>query len=239
MFKVILMRLISILLLILSFSTGYSQVNSYTQKKEFALNGSVKKVTTYLVKVGYYSIPLDTVNYFGKTSLSFSKQGDLKTYSKNYTLDNYVLKTTMNYSGTGKKLTFTEHTKLNDRPEEIFNKKHHWLTNYSYQIINTKNDQDPINTVHLDENFKLKSITLESATYKSIEEAFYTYEENVLKEIVYELTEVQNGEIKKTKNTHQIMDSDVYNNPTVIYFYEKEVNPKPTSVILKYYEYYQ
>lgn len=232
------MRLLVTFLLLFSFYTSYSQVNSYNQKKEFALNGSVKKVSTYLVNVGYYSIPADTINFFGKTTLAFNKQGDLKTYVKDYNLDNYVLKTDILYKGTGKKLTFTERTKLNDKPEETLYKKHHWLTNYSYQIINIKDAKDPISTVQLDESFKLKSVTLESKTYKSIEEAFYTYTEDVLEEISYELTEVQDGEIKKTKNTHKVIARDVYNNPTVIYFYEKAVSPKPTSVIFKYYEYY-
>src|SRR5690606_17307665 len=52
----------------------------YNLKKEYGYKGNIKKVTTYMVNVGRYQIPVDTLNYYGKSTMDFSNNGDLQEY---------------------------------------------------------------------------------------------------------------------------------------------------------------
>lgn len=219
-------------------NTVYSQNNAYNQKKEYGISGTVKSVTSYMVEVSKYTIPADTLNFFGKSKMTFSKNGDLSVYTRMFNLPDYAFKSTAVYSGTGKNITFSETSLLNKEKPKKLSYCFVWTDDYHYKIV-SKDSADPsIQYISLNKDFSIDKVVFEHEHYRSEEQAHYTYNDAKLEKISYRVTTTENGQTNITEDHRIIKSTDVYLNPTVIYFYEKEESRVPKSVVFKYYEYY-
>lgn len=212
--------------------------NSYSQKREYGFNGKVKKVTSYMVHVSKYQIPVDTLDYFGKSTINFNEKGDVITYHRMYDLPNYQFKSSAVYSGTGKNISYKETSKLNDESAKVINYKFIWTDALNYKIESTSETAD-LRFITLNTDFTIDKVVFKIDGYQSEEKASYHYNnENQLEKIVYKVISTEN-DITTVKDDVRIIQSvDVFNNATVIYFYEKESARVPKSVLFRYYEYY-
>lgn len=217
--------------------TGYSQ-NGYSLKKEYGLNGTVKSVTTYMVKVSTYTIPADTLNFFGKSSMTFTKNGDLSVYTRMFNLPEYTFKSTAVYSGTGKNISYTETSRLNKEQQQKSQFRFIWTDGYHYKIVPADTEDPSIQYISLNKDFTIDKVIFERKDYRSEEQAHYTYNGPKQEKITYTVTTTENGQTSVTEDHRIIKSTDIYDNPTVIYFYEKAESRVPKSVVFKYYEYY-
>lgn len=216
-----------------------AQNNTYNQKKEYGFKGAVKKVTTYMVRTTKYRIPTDTVDYFGKSTMNFTKNGNLTTYNRFYNMPDYAFKSNMHYKGSGKNISFTETSSLNGEQEKKLDYTYHWTTDLSYEILPKLVADSTKTTVHLNTDFSIKKVVFEGVNFKSEEEATYLYDENnQLQQLVYHVKTTDGDEISTIQDVRKIKSVDVFNNPTVIYFYETTESRVPKSVLFRYYEYY-
>ena len=208
----------------------------YNLKKEYGYKGNIKKVTTYMVNVGRYQIPVDTLNYYGKSTMDFSNNGDLQEYNQLFDLPNYYFISKANYKGKGKQVSFIEKTVLNGAEEKVTEYQFKWLDDLHYKIVALNGEG--IREVVLNTDFTVKRVDFEWDSYKSVETAKYTYIDNALEQVVYERIAEENGETSITMDVRKVQSIDVYKNPTVIYVYKSEDSRVPTSVLFRYYEYY-
>ncbi len=231
--KLILLGVVSILPFIMTAQ------NSYNQKKEYGYNGPLKKVTTYMVNVSTYSIPVDTLDYFGKSTMNFMKNGDLTTYYRFYSLPDYLYKSKAVFSGSGKSISYKETSKVNDADEVIINYKFVWKDLLTYEIKPLSQKDSSRRIITLNPDFTIDKVVFKGLNFVTEEKASYYYNnENKLEKIVYKITSTENN-VTTVKNDVRVIKSvDVFNNATVIYFYEKEHSRFPKSVVFKYYEYY-
>lgn len=216
-----------------------SSQSSYNQKKEYGYKGNVKKVTTYMVNVSVYRIPVDTIDYYGKSTMNFTKNGDVTTYDRFYNMPNYLYKSTAVFSGSDKNISYKELSKVDDAAEVNMNYKFVWVDPLKYEIkpFNTKDSTTRYITLNPD--FTIDKVVFKAVNYHSEEKASYQYNsENELEKIVYNVTSTENDVTTVTDDVRIIKSVDVFKNPTVIYFFEKEYSRVPKSVVFKYYEYY-
>jgi len=217
--------------------TGYSQ-SGYSLKKEYGLNGAVKSVTTYMVKVSRYTIPADTLNFFGKSRMVFTRSGDLTVYNRMFDLPDYAFKSTALYSGTGKNISYTETSRLNNEQQQKSKFRFIWTDDYHYKIVPADTEDPSLQYISLNKDFTIDKVVFEREDYRSEEQAHYTYNGSKQEKITYTVTTTENGQTNVTEDHRIIKSTDVYDNPTVIYFYEKAESRIPKSVVFKYYEYY-
>lgn len=213
--------------------------NLYNQKNEYGYKGAVKKVTTYMVSALNYRIPTDTVDYFGKSTMNFTKKGDVTTYNRFYNLPTYKFTSKAVFSGSGKNITYKETSIINDTDEMQLAYKFVWTSDFDYKIQST-NENDLTNRfISLNSDFTVDKVLFKGNNYESLEQANYHYNlENQLEKIIYKVTVTENGSVTVTDDVRVVKSVDVFNNATVIYFYEKEHSRFPKSVVFKYYEYY-
>lgn len=213
--------------------------NTYNQKKEYGYNGPVKKVTTYMVNVSNYSIPVDTLNYSGKSTMNFTTNGDVITYNRFYDLPNYHYKSTSVFSGSGKNISYKELSKINDADERIINYNFVWNDPLNYKIIPLIDNDSTSRFISLNSDFTIDKVVFKALNFESEEKASYHYDhENQLEKIVYRVTSTENNVTTVKQDVRRIKSVDVFNNATIIYFFEKEHSRFPKSVVFKYYEYY-
>jgi len=213
--------------------------NTYNQKKEYGYNGSVKKVTTYMVNVAAYRIPVDTLDYFGKSTMNFTKNGDVTTYNRFYNLPSYNYKSRAVFSGSGKNVSYKEVSKVNDADEVNMTYKFVWVDPLKYEIkpLSTQDSTSRFITLNLD--FTIDKVIFKTLNFESEEKVSYHYNsENQLEKIVYKVTSTENDVTTVKDDVRVIKSVDVFNNATIIYFLEKEHSRFPKSVVFKYYEYY-
>jgi len=213
--------------------------NTYNQKKEYGYNGSIKKVTTYMVNVSAYRIPVDTLNYFGKSTMNFTKNGDVTTYYRFYNMPDYEYKSKAVFSGSGKNISYKETSKVNDGVEVSMSYKFVWIDLLKYEIkpLNVKDSTSRFITLNPD--FTIDNVVFKALNFESEEKASYHYNsENQLEKIIYRVTSTENYVTTVKDDVRVIKSVDVFNNATVIYFYEKEHSRFPKSVVFRYYEYY-
>lgn len=214
-----------------------AQNNTYTQKAEYGYKGKVKKVTSYMVHVSKYQIPADTLLYFGKTTMNFTPKGDITTYFIRYNLPKYVFTSKAVFKGSGKQISYDEESTLNDSQT----KTHYdfvWTKPLEYQIVATNDSLSQNRFITLNNDFSIHKVIFKGIDYTTEELATYYKENDNLDRIVYNITIVNKGETSTKEDVRVIKAVDVYNNPTVIYFYEKISSRVPKSVTFKYYEYY-
>lgn len=219
--------------------TGHSQNSGYTLKKEYGINGTVKSVTSYMVEVSRYTIPADTLNFFGKSKMTFTRNGDLSVYTRMFNLPDYIFKSTAVYSGTGKNISYTETSRLNNDDEKKMHYRFVWTDDYQYKIVPAKGTGDAsVQYISLNKDFSIDKVVFEQEHYHSEEQAYYTYNGSKLEKLSYKVVTTENGQNTVTQDHRVIKATDIYNNPTVMYFYEKAESRVPKSVVFKYYEYY-
>ncbi len=218
--------------------TGYSQNNGYTLKKEYGINGTVKSVTSYMVEVSRYTIPADTLNFFGKSKMVFTKSGDLSVYNRMFNMPDYTFKSHAVYTGTGKNISYNETSSLNSNQPQKAHFRFIWTDDYHYKIVSGDKKDPSVQYISLNRDFTIDKVVFEREHYRSEEQAQYTYNGSKPEKITYTVTTTENGETKITEDHRIIKSTDIYDNPTVIYFYEKAESRVPKSVVFKYYEYY-
>lgn len=213
--------------------------NAYNQKKEYGYNGAVKKVTTYMVNVSAYRIPADTLNYYGKSTMNFTKNGDVTTYHRFYDMPNYLYKSKAVFSGSGKNISYKESSKINGAAEINMNYKFVWIDPLKYEIKPLSEKDSTSRFITLNPDFSIDKVNFKALNFESEEKASYHYNnENQLEKIVYKVTSTENDVITVKEDVRIIKSVDVFDNATVIYFYEKEHSRFPKSVVFKYFEYY-
>ena len=213
--------------------------NTYNQKKEYGYNGPVKKAISYMVNVVHYNIPSDTLNYFGKSTMNFTKNGDITTYHRFYDMPNYLYKSKAVFSGSGKNISYKEESKVNDAAEISMNYKFVWIDPLEYEIKPLSEKDSTSRFITLNPDFSINKVIFKSLNFESEEKASYHYNsENQLEKIVYKVTSTENDVTTVKDDVRVIKSVDVFNNATVIYFYEKEHSRFPKSVVFRYYEYY-
>lgn len=213
--------------------------NTYNQKKEYGYNGPVKKVTAYMVNVVHYIVPSDTLNYFGKSTMNFTKNGDITTYNRFYDMPNYLYKSKAVFSGSGKNISYKEASKVNDAAEVNMNYKFVWIDPLKYEIKPLSEKDSTSRFITLNPDFSIDKVNFKALNFESEEKASYHYNnENQLEKIVYKVTSTENDVTTVKDDVRVIKSVDVFNNATVIYFYEKEHSRFPKSVVFRYYEYY-
>ena len=213
--------------------------NTYNQKKEYGYNGPVKKVTTYMVNVTAYRIPTDTLNYFGKSTMNFTKNGDVTTYNRFYNMPDYKYKSKAVFSGSGKNISYKETSKVNDAAEENMSYKFVWTNPLKYEIKPLSEKDSTSRFITLNSDFTIDNVVFKALNFESEEKASYHYNnENQLEKIIYRVTSTEKDVTTVKDDVRVIKSVDVFNNATVIYFYEKEHSRFPKSVVFRYYEYY-
>jgi len=213
--------------------------NTYNQKKEYAYNGAVKKVTTYTINVSAYRIPTDTLDYYGKSILNFTKKGDVTTYSRLYNLPSYTLSSNAIYSGVGKNISYKESRSVNNGELVQETYKFIWKDDFNYEIKPLSKKDSSSRYVSLNPDYTIDKVLFKTLNFESEEKASYHYDnENILQKIVYKVTSTDNGTTTVREDVRVIKSVDVFSNPTVIYFMEYEHSRFPKSVVFKYYEYY-
>ena len=213
--------------------------NTYNQKKEYGYNGPLKKVTTYMVNVSAYRIPVDTLDYFGKSTMNFTKNGDVTTYNRLYNLPSYNYNSKAVFSGSGKNISYKEVSKVNDAEEVNMAYKFVWKDPLNYEIKPVSKQDSTSRYISLNPDFTIDKVIFKSLNFESEEKASYYYNsENQLEKIVYKVTSTQNDVTTVKDDVRVIKSVDIFNNATIIYFLEKEHSRFPKSVVFKYYEYY-
>ena len=213
--------------------------NVYNQKKEYGYNGPVKKITAYMVNVVHYIVPSDTLNYFGKSTMNFTKNGDITTYHRFYDMPNYLYKSKAVFSGSGKNISYKEVSKVNDGAEIYMNYKFVWIEPLKYEIKPLSQNDSTSRFITLNPDFSIDKVNFKALNFESEEKASYNYNnENQLEKIVYKVTSTENNVTTVKDDVRIVKSVDVFNNATVIYFYEKEHSRFPKSVVFRYYEYY-
>lgn len=213
--------------------------NVYNQKKEYGYNGPVKKVTAYMVNVVHYIVPSDTLNYFGKSTMNFTKNGDVTTYHRFYDMPNYLYKSKAVFSGSGKNISYKESSKVNDAAEVSMNYKFVWVDPLKYEIKPLTAKDSTSRFITLNPDYSIDKVNFKALNFESEEKASYHYNnENQLEKIVYKVTSTENDVTTVKDDVRVIKSVDVFNNATVIYFYGKEHSRFPKSVVFRYYEYY-
>ncbi|MBA5793552.1 hypothetical protein H1R17_04965 [Flavobacterium sp. xlx-214] len=225
-------------LLFLISITVNAQNSTYTQKAEYGYKGAVKKVTSYIVDATKYTIPTDTVAFTGKTIMTFTKNGDVINYLRRYNQPKYNYKSKAVFKGIGKNISYKEEYTLNDAPAEKKEYQFIWTNPLEYKIVVNKDSLNQVRTITLNNDFSIHKVTFKGLNYFSEEQATYQYANNLLEKITYKVTITNNEETNTKEDIRLIKAVDVYNNPTVIYFFEKESSRVPKSVVFKYYEYY-
>lgn len=215
-----------------------AQINDYTQKKEYGLSGTVKSVSSYMVHVSKYQIPSDTLNHFSKSVMNFTKKGDVTTYQRIYNLPNYQYNSKAVYNGTGRNISYKETSHLNKEPTKNLSYQFVWNDDFNYKIISKNNEDKSTRSISLNKDFSIDKVIFTNENYHSEEKATYSFVNGLLEKIIYKVTVNDNGKTTESTDIRLIKYVDVYNNPTVIYFYEKADGKVPKSVVFKYYEYY-
>ena len=219
----------------ISYVGMYSQ-EGYTAKKEFGYNNRVKSVKTYTMNVGRYTIPTDTIDYFHKSILKFTIKGDILTHYQFMNQPSYKYKSIIKYTGVGKNLYYTEDLHINDTLKSLNKFKYDWINDFEYNIKSELKSE--IRSVTLNNDFTVKTVVLIDEEFQSTEHATYYYNNDVLDYIVFENITIKNNISESRSTKHEVKSVDVYNNPTVIYVYKNLHIRVPSTVILKYYEYY-
>lgn len=213
--------------------------NTYNQKKEYGYNGPVKRVTTYMMDVSAYRIPVDTLDYFGKSTMNFNKNGDATTYNRFYNLASYTYKSKAVFSGSGKNISYKEVSKVNAAEEVNMTFKFVWKDPLSYEIKPLSTKDSTSRYISLNPDFTVDKVNFKALNFESEEKASYHYNsENQLEKIIYKVTSTENDVTTVKDDVRVIKSVDVFNNATIIYFLEKEHSRFPKSVVFKYYEYY-
>lgn len=215
-----------------------AQNNTYTQKAEYGYKGAVKKVTSYMVDATKYTIPTDTIAFSGKTVMTFTKNGDAINYLRKYNQPKYNYKSKAVFKGIGKNISYKEEYTLNDAPAEKMEYQFIWTNPLEYKIVANNDSLHQVRTITLNNDFSIHKVTFKALDYFSEEQATYQFANNLLEKITYKVTITDKGETSIKEDIRLIKAVDVYNNPTVIYFFEKESSRVPKSVVFKYYEYY-
>ena len=228
-----------ILVVAIALSFVMNGQNTYNQKKEYGYNGPLKKVTTYMVNVSAYRIPTDTLGYFGKSTMNFTKNGDITTYHRFYDMPNYLYKSKAVFSGSGKNISYKEASKVNDAAEINMNYKFVWIDQLKYEMKPLSENDSTRRIITLNPDFSIDNVVFKALNFESEEKASYYYNsENQLEKIVYRVTSTENDVTTIKDDVRVIKSVDVFNNATVIYLYEKEHSRFPKSVVFRYYEYY-
>lgn len=228
-----------ILVVAIALSFVMNGQNTYNQKKEYGYNGPLKKVTTYMVNVSAYRIPTDTLGYFGKSTMNFTKNGDITTYHRFYNMPDYQYKSKAVFSGSGKNVSYKETSKVNDAAEINMNYKFVWIDQLKYEIKPLSQNDSTRRFITLNPDFTIDKVDFKALNFESEEKASYHYNnENQLEKIVYKITSIENDVTTVKDDVRVIKSVDVFNNATVIYLYEKEHSRFPKSVVFRYYEYY-
>ena len=228
-----------ILVVAIALSFVMNGQNTYNQKKEYGYNGPLKKVTTYMVNVSAYRIPTDTLGYFGKSTMNFTKNGDITTYHRFYNMPDYQYKSKAVFSGSGKNVSYKETSKVNDAAEINMNYKFVWIDQLKYEIKPLSQNDSTRRFITLNPDFTIDKVDFKALNFESEEKASYHYNnENQLEKIVYRVTSTENDVTTIKDDVRVIKSVDVFNNATVIYLYEKEHSRFPKSVVFRYYEYY-
>lgn len=226
-------------ILLLCFSQfAFSQNSGYSQKKEYGLNGNVKSVTTYMVDVSKYRIPTDTLNYSGKTYMTFNKNGDVILYNRSYNLPDYNYVSKSIFKGSGKNISYEEDYWLKDFPKEHLKYQFVWTSDLEYKITSVNDKTNTVRFISLNKDFTVDKVIFKRDSYTSEEKMTYTYNENVLEKVVLNLTVTENEETKTSEDIRIVKSVDIYNNPTVFHFFKSVNSRVPTTVLFKYYEYY-
>lgn len=228
-----------ILVVAIALSFVMNGQNTYNQKKEYGYNGPLKKVTTYMVNVSAYRIPTDTLGYFGKSTMNFTKNGDITTYHRFYNMPDYQYKSKAVFSGSGKNVSYKETSKVNDAAEVNMNYKFVWIDPLKYEMKPLSENDSTRRFITLNPDFSIDKVDFKALNFESEEKASYYYNsEKQLEKIVYRVTSTENDVTTIKDDVRVIKSVDVFNNPTVIYLYEKEHSRFPKSVVFRYYEYY-
>lgn len=226
-----------LIIILLTTISSWSQSTGYTAKKEFGFKGNVKKVTTYSMLASPYRSLLDTTKHYSKNTLYFSKAGDLVKQEQNTDINDYTFLSFIEYKGTGKNISYTERYKSNSLPLKKITYKYQWENALSYKIIST--EDIAVKAISLNSDFTIKTVSFDNSETQTFEEINYEYDE-------YKNLIATKSTLKTTKNnltttsedTHKVQQYDVYNNPTVVYYFKDVTSTFPNSIIIKYYEYY-
>ena len=151
-------------------------------------------------------------------------------------MPNYYFFANALYSGTGKNITFTEKSKLNSNDFKQTDYRFIWKEGLVYTIESLNVEE--VRTITLNDDFTVNTVHFKLENYESEEKAFYTYKNGVLSKVVYKLTVKDNDEISVSEDVRIVQSADIFNNPTVIYFYKTENSRVPSAVLFRYYEYY-
>lgn len=213
--------------------------NAYNQQKEYGLKGKIKKVSTYMVYPSKYQIPADTLGFFRRNVMKFTKNGDLISQEKRYDLPNYFLSQKMKFSGTGKNISYKETSVLNDLPAENQHYIYKWTDALSYEIISTNPEVTAKRMVYLNADFTIKQVIYKANDLQTQENVTYVRNENnQLTEVRFNMQITKENETTFIQDIQKIQAVDVFDNPTVLYYYESEESRVPKTVIFNYYEYY-
>lgn len=225
---------------------GQNRNVTYTQKLEYALKGPVKKVTNYVLSVENGKIPTDTINYAGKTSLSFDNLGNMLVMHRLWKADTTgksnrkKTEFTMQFSGQGKDIYFKDSYRLEDGEiEETGGSTYVWSDDYHYTIVPSR-ESTYRNVITLDKEYRLLNTAFtENDSIQTIEELEYIYQNNKLHERKNKITENRDGKTKVYYKIQVTQKSDKYGNPTLIYEYNNPDRKNITSVYYKVYQYYE
>jgi len=171
--------------------------------------------------------------------MNFTKNGDITTYYRFYDMTNYLYKSKAVFSGSGKNISYKESSKVNDAAEVNMNYKFVWVDPLKYEIKPLSEKDSTSRFITLNPDFSIDKVNFKALNFESEEKATYHYNsENQLEKIVYKVTSTENDVTTVKDDVRVIKSVDVFNNATVIYFYEKEHSRFPKSVVFRYYEYY-
>ncbi|WP_234109220.1 MULTISPECIES: hypothetical protein [Chryseobacterium] len=225
---------------------GQKNKNTYTQKLEYALKGPVKKVTTCIQSAENGKIPTDTINYAGKTSMTFDRLGNMLVMHRLWKADTTgkskrrKTEFTMQFSGQGKDISFKDSYRLEDGDlEETGGGTYVWSDDYHYTIVPSR-ESSYRNVVALDKEYRLLNTAfMENDSLQTIEELEFIYKNNKLQERKSKITENKDGKTEVSYRIQVVQQSDQYGNPTLIYGYSDMDKQKITEVLYKEYQYYE
>lgn len=216
-----------------------AQQNNYSQKKEYGYNGPIKKVSTYTVSIIGATIPADTLNYDSKSVMTFNKKGDILTNDRLYVLREQQFSYKATYSGSGKNISYKETAKVTGKAPKETHFLYDWDNDFSYKIVAKDTINSIETTIALNKDYSIEKATVSGKDYHSEEHLTYTKNnKNQIEEIITTSSITQNNETTTEKHQQVSKSFDIYDNPTVIYYYEKKGNRIPSMIFFRYYEYY-
>lgn len=230
-------------------SIGFScrgQVNKvpetmpYTQKLEFGLKGPVKEVTNYIYKITEGKVPADTVDYVGKSTMTFDLSGNVLTEDKIWDLGPIGKSTFVSkFSGTGRAISFKQIARIDDKEAKESSYSYQWSDHYNYMIVSAERNNDT-NLITLDRNYRLiKNVFKKEGGIQSIQEWKTIYKDKKIKEVETKITEYSKEGTEVSYQVQMVREYDKYGNPTVIYGYGDRNRQTIKQVFYKKYAYYE